>query len=154
MTAKNRKSNIAAARDVTTGTPIRFETAASARKKRHPARAVLVAAPEEFAGGFVDFLKDNAVVGVAVGFVIGLQAQTFMKQLVASIIDPAFSLLFGQALSQRTLTLTFHGRTGVFTWGALCYSFLSFLFVLASIYIIYRLFKLDKLKKLEEEKKK
>lgn len=151
MTARKSKSNIEEARDVTTGTPIRFESASSKRKKKSRAY-VLVAAPEEFAGGFVDFLKDNAVVGVAVGFVIGLQAQTFMKQLIASIIDPAFSLIFGQALSQRTLTLTFHGRTAIFTWGALCYSFISFLFLLAAIYLIYRLFKLDRLKKPEDGK--
>lgn len=151
MAAKKSKSNIDQAQDVTTGTPIRFENAKSKRKRKNRA-AALVAAPEEFAGGFVEFLKDNAVVGVAIGFVIGLQAQSLMKQLIASFIDPAFTLFFGQALSQRTLTITVGERSASFTWGAFVYSLVSFIFVLAAIYLIYRVFKLNKLDKPKDEK--
>ena len=151
MTAKKSKSNIEKAQDVTTGTPIRFESAHSKRKRKYKA-ATLVKAPEEFAGGFVGFLKDNAVVGVAIGFVIGLQAQALMKQLIASFIDPAFTLFFGQSLSQRTLVITVGDKPASFTWGAFLYALVSFIFVLASIYVIYKLFKLNKLDKPKDEK--
>jgi len=151
MTAKKSKSNIAQAQDITSGSPIRLESAHSKRKRKSKA-AVLVTAPEEFAGGFVNFLRDNAVVGVAIGFVIGLQAQALMKQLIASFIDPAFSLFFGQALSQRTLTITLHDRSASFTWGAFVYSLVSFIFVLAAIYLIYRVFRLNKLDKPKDDK--
>ncbi len=151
MAAKKTKSNIEKAQDVTTGTPIRFETASSKRKRKSRA-TVLVTAPEEFAGGFVDFLRDNAVVGVAIGFVIGLQAQALMKQLIASFIDPAFTLFFGQALSQRAFTLTFNGRAATFTWGAFAYALISFIFVLAAIYLIYKVFRLNKLDKPKDDK--
>jgi large-conductance mechanosensitive channel len=87
------------------------------------------------------------VVGVAIGFVIGLQAQTLVKQLIASFIDPLFNLLFGKALNERQFHITFHGRTEAFSWGAFVYSLLSFIFVLGSIYAIYRIFKLDRLEK-------
>jgi large-conductance mechanosensitive channel len=152
MTARNRNSNIEKAQDVTSGTPIRFETASSKRKNKHPARAAVLAAPEEFAGGFIDFLRENAIVGLAIGFVIGLQAQLLVKQLIASFIDPAFQLLFGQALSLRTFSLHFHGRISNFSWGAFVYSVLSFLFILAVIYAIYKLFKLDRIDKPKKDK--
>ena len=151
MTAKKTKSNIDKVQDVTSGTPIRFEAATSKRKRKSRA-TVLVTAPEEFAGGFIDFLRDNAVVGVAIGFVIGLQAQALMKQLISSFIDPAFTLFFGQALSQRSFTLTLHGRSATFTWGAFMYALVGFIFVLAAIYIIYKVFRLNKLDKPKEDK--
>lgn len=97
--------------------------------------------------GFVAFLRDYAVVGLAVGFVIGLQAQNLVKQLVSSFIDPAFQLLFGQALSQRAFILHFHDRTASFTWGAFVYGMLNFVFVLGAIYVIVKFFSLDKLDK-------
>lgn len=102
-------------------------------------------------GGFVDFLREHAVVGLAIGFVIGTQVQTVVKQLVASFIDPLFQLLFGKALSQRTFTLHWHTRAANFGWGAFVYGLLDFVFVLAAIYAIVALLKLDRL---DQPKKK
>lgn len=146
MAAKKNNSNIAAAQDVTTGTPIRFETAKSSRKPK-PNPALAAAHEINPVGGFMAFLRDYAVVGLAVGFIIGLQAQNLVKQLVASFIDPAFNLLFGQALSQRTFTMEWHDRTSDFPWGAFVYVLLNFLFVIAVIYAIVKILKLDRLDK-------
>lgn len=135
------------------GSTIRFEAPKSDRKPKP--NVVLVAAEElNPVGGFVDFLRKYAVVGLAVGFIIGLQAQTLVKQLVTSFIDPAFQLFFGQALQSRTFVLHLHDRTIPFPWGAFVYQLLDFLFVLAAIYIIIRFFSLDKLDKPKKSKKK
>ncbi|GAC1503406.1 MAG: hypothetical protein NVS1B10_08460 [Candidatus Saccharimonadales bacterium] len=128
---------------VTTGNTVKIELPDG--KKRRKPRVSVVDGADEFVGGFVEFLRERAVVGLAVGFVIGTQAQVLVKQLVASFIDPAFTLLFGQALSQRTFTLHFHTRLAHFAWGALAYAVLNFLFVLFAIYLIIKFFKLDRL---------
>ena len=104
--------------------------------------------------GFVGFLREYAVVGLAVGFAVGSQAQQVVKQVLSSFLDPAFQLLFGKALSTRTFTLHFRGHAANFGWGELIYSILNFLFVLAAIYAIIKVFKLDKLKKQPEKKPK
>lgn len=104
--------------------------------------------------GFVGFLKEYAVVGLAVGFAVGTQAQQVVKQILSSFLDPSFQLVFGKVLSSRTFTLHFQGHSADFGWGALLYSILNFLFVLAAIYTIIKLFKLDKLKKVARSKKK
>ena len=104
--------------------------------------------------GFIGFLKEYAVVGLAVGFAVGSQAQQVVKQILSSFIDPSFQLIFGKVLSARTFTLHFQGHSADFGWGALLYSILNFLFVLAAIYTIIKIFKLDKLKKVEAAKKK
>jgi large conductance mechanosensitive channel protein len=144
MTAKRKANKLPPAQAVTTGTALRMEPPRSRRQPK-PNPAVVVMQEVNPVTGFIGFLRDYAVVGLAVGFVIGLQAQTLVRQLVSSFIDPAFQLLFGQALNQRSFVLEFHGRSQHITWGAFVYSLLNFLFVLAAIYLIVKVFALDKL---------
>ena len=100
-------------------------------------------------GGFVDFLREHAIVGLAVGFVLGAQVQTVVKQLITSLIDPLFKLLLpgDKVLSDRSFTLYFNGKSAPFGWGAIAYTLLDFLFVAVAIYVIIKFFKLDKLDK-------
>lgn len=103
--------------------------------------------------GFIGFLRERAVVGVAIAFVVASQMQVFAKALVDQMISPAFQLLFGgQELPKRIFTLHWHGREGVFHWGAVLYSLVNFLFIVAAIYLIIRFLKLDKLDKKSDTK--
>jgi large conductance mechanosensitive channel len=101
--------------------------------------------------GFVNFLREYAVVGVAIGFIIGLQAQTLMKQLVDSFLTPLLNLLVGNVQSKQTM-LSIGDKTATFEWGKFVYSFVSFLFILLFIYLIIKLFKLDRLGKKKGKK--
>jgi large-conductance mechanosensitive channel len=105
------------------------------------------------ASGFVKFLRENAIVGLAIGFVVGAQVQTVVKQLITSFIDPLSQLLFGKALSDRTFTMHFNGHTAAFGWGTFANVLINFIFVLVVIYIIIKLLKLDKLDKLKDDAK-
>ena len=96
-------------------------------------------------GGFVTFLREHAIVGLAVGFVIGAQVQAVVKQLIASFIDPFSKLLFGGQLSKQTFTLNWRHGAADFGWGAFAYVLVDFLFVLAIIYVVIKFLKLDKL---------
>jgi large-conductance mechanosensitive channel len=149
MTARSRRRPVDRTKVVTAGTTISFEEPKSDRGKPPVAKVIV----EEInpVGGFVSFLREYAVVGLAIGFVIGLQAQNLVRQLIASFIDPSFNLLFGQALNQRTFTLHFHQRVANFPWGAFVYVVMNFLFVLAAIYILVKLFGLDKFEKAKKK---
>jgi large-conductance mechanosensitive channel len=117
--------------------------------KKHKVRVLLDTddvVREQFSG-FVGFVREHAIVGLAVGFIIGQQAQGIIKQLVTSFIDPAFQLFFGQQLSTRTFTLHFGQRHANFGWGGMVYVLLNLVFVLAVIYFLLKVFKLDKLDK-------
>src|SRR6267142_1461655 len=95
------------------GSTIRFEEPRS-RRQHNP----LLDPPDVHpVSGFLDFLREYSVVSLAIAFVIGLQSQVLVKQLLASFIDPLSKLLFGQVLSSRTFTLEFHGRAVDFAWG-------------------------------------
>jgi large-conductance mechanosensitive channel len=87
-----------------------------------------------------------------IGFVIGNQVTTIVKQLIQSFLDPLTQLLFGTALSNRTFKLHLHGRTANFDWGAMVNALIIFLFVVITMYIFIRALKLDKLEeKIEKE---
>lgn len=151
MAAKTRKRKPESQiRTVTTGTLLRMEEPSSDRKQK-PNPAVVLVHEINPVGGFIGFLREHAVVGLAIGFVVGLQAQELVKLLVGSFINPAFQLFFGQALSQRTIVLTWHDRAATFGWGGFAYGLLNFLFVLLAIYAIVKFFNLDKLDKPKEE---
>ena len=130
----------------TSGDSVKIETPASGH---HGKQGLNVFVTPDFVtdpiDGFVGFLKEYAVVGLAVGFAVGSQAQQVVKQILTTFIDPAFQLLLGKALSTRTFTLHFRDHAANFGWGALIYSIVDFLFVLAAIYTIIKVFKLDKL---------
>ena len=137
------------------GGNIRLEEAKSSRQssgKYRPRFSVNVT-EEIKPRGFIGFLKQYAVIGLIIGFVLGGQVQSLVKQLVQSFLDPLTQLLFGTALSARTFTLHFHDRSANFAWGAFVYAFLIFLFVLVTLYIVIRWLKLDKLDKKPETKK-
>lgn len=99
------------------------------------------------AKGFVNFLREHAVVGLAVGFIIGLQAQTFMRQLVDSFVTPMLTFLLGNDLIKKQFVLHKDGATLAFTWGQFVYAFVNFLFVVLVVYLLVKLFRLDKLDK-------
>ncbi len=101
----------------------------------------------EFVSGFLDFMRNHAVVSLAVGFVIATQVQALVKQMVDSFITPTAQFFFKNALVNDNLTIHLQGRNVVYDWGIFVNDFINFLFVLLAIYLIIKIFKLEKLNK-------
>lgn len=143
--SNSRKRNANTTRVVTTGSTIRIEQPKSSRSSKSTV-SVVVGSDLNPVNGFVDFLREHAIVGLAVGFAIGTQAQSLVKQLTDSFISPLLSLIIRGNIQTKQSVAHIAGRTSLpFTWGKLIYAFINFLFVLAVIYVIIKLFKLDKL---------
>ncbi|HUA13172.1 MAG TPA: MscL family protein [Candidatus Sulfotelmatobacter sp.] len=140
---------------VTTAGNIRFESTPKDRthKPTRSKAAVGIASHIRPGHGFFDFLREHAVVGLVIGFVLGTQVQVLVKQLVQSFIDPLTQLVFGTAVSAKSFTLHFNGRSAQFQWGALVYSLVIFLFVLLTLYILLKMLRLDKFDKKNDESK-
>jgi large-conductance mechanosensitive channel len=128
---------------LTSGTTIRIEEPTSGRKPK-PNPATVIVQEANPLDGFVMFLREHAIVGLAVGFAIATQVQALVKQLITSFIDPMYGLFFSQKLSDKTVTLHWHDRAQIFTWGAFAYTMLDFIFVIGVIYSIIKIFNLDK----------
>jgi large conductance mechanosensitive channel len=103
--------------------------------------------------GFVEFLREQSVVGLAIGLVLGTQAKVLIDQLIASFINPLVGLLLpGQGtLKDKVFTIELNGKTASFGWGAFVISLLTFLIVAAVVYFVFKGLKLDRLDKKKEE---
>jgi large-conductance mechanosensitive channel len=136
---------------ITNGTTFRLEQPKSSRKSK-PSTATLVVQEINPVDGFVGFLRDHAIVGLSIGFILGNQMSAFVKVLVASFIDPLTQLFFGKALSTRTFYLHFHHHSALFSWGSVIYNIIILIFLLIFVYLAVRVFNLDKLDKPKEKK--
>jgi large-conductance mechanosensitive channel len=135
------------------GQPDKVEMKAEVRRGKMKGRKVTVLLDaddvvREQVGGFITFIREHAIVGVAIGFVVGTQAQAVVKQLIDSFITPALNLLIGGAsLDKRMFNLSLFHNTQAFYWGKMALVLVNLLVVLATIYILVRVLNLDKLDK-------
>jgi large conductance mechanosensitive channel len=116
--------------------------------KRHHGVAVLLDSDDvvrEQVGGFMHFLRDYAVVGLAVGFIIGQQAQGVIKQLVDSFVTPVLDVMFGSSLQNESFRLVLGANHATVAWGKFVYLLLEFVVVMIVIYAAVKFFKLDRL---------
>lgn len=100
----------------------------------------------EQVSGFTNFLKEYAVVGLAIGFIIGQQANAVVKQFVASFVEPLLQFAFGGTLSKQVILVHHNHKAIPIAWGAFVYLFIEFLFVAVAIYVVIKLLRLDRLK--------
>jgi large conductance mechanosensitive channel protein len=128
------------------------KAAATVRAKAQKARTKTGRATK--LDGFMHFFRDQGVVGLAIGLVIGTQVKLVVDQFIASFVNPILGLLLpGQGdLSQKKVTLTISefGKTAVFSWGQFAYVLLSFIAVAIIIYYIIHFLKLDKIDRKKE----
>ncbi len=99
--------------------------------------------------GFVDFIRTQGIVGLAIGFVMGIQAKALVDQFTSSFINPLLGLLFNsnQPLSDKTVYVQINSRSATFGWGAFVYAVINFLIIAAVIYFTFKWLRLDKLDK-------
>ena len=100
--------------------------------------------------GFVDFIREQSVVGLAIGLVIGTQLKQLVDSIVANFISPILSLILpGEgALEKKSFVVHAFGKTSApFGWGKVLLTFISFVAVAALVYALYKLLRLDRLAK-------
>lgn len=126
---------------------LRAKRAAAAREKAKLVRHKAKRAPAKQAEGFMNFIRTQGVIGLAIGLVLGTQIKAVVDQLIASFINPLLGLVLpGEGdLNQKTFTLVLFGKKAVFAYGAFIFVLLSFLIVAIVIYYIVKLLRLDKL---------
>jgi len=130
------------------------KTAAAARRKNAAEKAKTVASTgaghvKGQVGGFLDFIRSQGVIGLAVGLAIGAAAGDTVKKLVEGFINPIVQFITGTDSTLATSTWTFEafGRSATFAWGAAVSSLITLVATALVIYWIVNIFKLDKLDK-------
>ena len=100
-------------------------------------------------GGFMQFVREQGVVGLAVGLAIGTAATVFVKSIVDNIIIPVIGFLLPGEGSLAEKSSCLSSVNGVCTdevkWGLVISNFITFIAVAAVIYFVVKGLKLDKL---------
>lgn len=124
-----------------------------AKKKVMIEKAVVMTMPPIHAPhwlqGFVDFVREQGVIGLAIGLVLGTQIKTLVDQLVLSFVNPLVGLLLpgGGTLQDKAFRISDQS----FKWGAFVSQMISFIIVCAIVYFLVKGLKLDKLDKKKED---
>lgn len=95
--------------------------------------------------GFVQFIREQGVVGLAIGFLLGGAVSKVVSALVTDIINPILSFVIGSAegLKQASIPL---GDARIL-WGDFISVIIDFLIIAGVIYFGFKGFGIDKLDK-------
>ena len=102
------------------------------------------------ANGFIEFVREQGVVGLAIGFVIGAAAATLVKSLIDNVVMPPIGILLGSADGLKGLQVslgTHDGKEAILHYGVFLNDLVNFLILALAIYIVVRILRLDRLDK-------
>lgn len=103
---------------------------------------------------FLDFIRTQGVVGLAVGLVLGGAVSVLVKSLIDNVVMPPLGFLLGSAQGIIGLTWTL-GKTSagvpvVLHYGTFLNDFINFVVIAFVIYFIIHLLRFDKIDKKKE----
>ncbi len=94
--------------------------------------------------GFATFIREQGVVGLAVGFILGGAVSKTVTSLVENIINPLVGLALGKVnLSDKLVTI---GDASL-KYGAFITTIIDFIIIAAVVYFVIRGLGLDKVDK-------
>lgn len=95
--------------------------------------------------GFLDFIREQGVVGLAVGFILGGAVSKVVSSLVSDIINPFLGVALGAAGDLKSAALTLGGIT--IPYGNFLNTAVDFIVIALVVYFGVKLLKLDRLDK-------
>ena len=100
--------------------------------------------------GFIDFIRKQGVIGLAVGFILGGAVSKVVASIVADIINPLIGLILGAAGGLQGMIIKI-GSAQIMV-GNFIATLIDFLVIALVVYYGVKLLKLDKLDKKEGKK--
>lgn len=95
--------------------------------------------------GFVDFIREQGVIGLAVGFLLGGAVSKFVTAFITDLINPILGVILGMASGLKEAYFTI--GTVKFMYGDFISSFIDFIIIALVVYFGVRALKLDRLDK-------
>ena len=125
------------------------KSTSKSKKATQAVKKTVQAKTTDNVSGFVDFIRTQGVIGLAIGLVIGTQVKSLVDQFLRSFVDPLLGLFIGggQGLGAKTLYIQVGSRSALFGWGAFLYALIDFITIAAVIFFTFKWLRLDKLDK-------
>ncbi len=119
------------------------------RRKRSVAKKV-TGKSVQHASGFMDFIRTQGVVGLAVALVLGGAVAVMVKSLIDNVVMPPLGFVLGSAEGLKGLEMTLGragGKQAVLHYGVFLNDLVNFIVIALVIYMVVHLLGLDKLDK-------
>lgn len=118
-----------------------------------PAKSLVTVGGKQVSG-FLDFIRTQGVVGLAVGLILGGAVTILVKSLVDNVILPPIGLLLGSGDGLKGLSWTIGkgngGDPAIIYYGTFLNDFINFLIIALVVYLIFNTLGLTKLDKKKE----
>lgn len=98
--------------------------------------------------GFIEFIREKGVVGLAVGFILGGSISKLVTSLVNDVVNPLIGLLLG--FTKGLQTASFKAGSATILWGHFISTLIDFVIVAFVVYFGVKIFRLDKLEKTKQ----
>jgi large conductance mechanosensitive channel len=98
--------------------------------------------------GFIDFIREQGVVGLAVGFILGGAVSKVVAALVTDIVNPLLSVALGATGGLKTASVSI--GSAKILYGDLISVVIDFLVIALVVYFGVKLIGFDKLDKKDE----
>lgn len=114
----------------------------------------IVTVSESGVKGFVDFIRTQGVIGLAVGLVLGGAVSVLVKSLVDNVVMPPIGLLLGSGDGLKGLSWTIGKGNGndpaIIYYGTFLNDLVNFIIIALVIYFVFHLLGLTKIDKKKE----
>lgn len=93
--------------------------------------------------GFLEFVRERGVSGIAVGIILGAAVTKLVNSLVTDVLNPALGVFLGftKGLEKEFTQI---GRIKI-TWGVFLVNLIDFLTIALVVYFLFKLLRIDKL---------
>ena len=95
--------------------------------------------------GFLDFIREQGAVGLAVGFILGGAVSDLVKSIIDNIVNPLLGIVLNNVEGLEAATFEILGAT--IKYGALISTLINFCVIAAVVYFGVKKLGLDKLDK-------
>lgn len=112
--------------------------------ERTDGKRVILTTPKKAFVGFLDFIRERGVMGLAIGFILGSAVQRVVTAFVNDIVNPLVGILLGRADGIKAFAV------GPFLIGDFISVAIDFLILAAIVYFIFKGLRLDLLDKKKE----
>ena len=99
--------------------------------------------------GFIEFIRERGVVGLAIGFILGGAVSKLVAAIVTDLINPIIGLLLGKIGNLKDAYLAI-GQSKIM-WGDFINTLIDFTIISAVVYFGVTLLRLDKLEKKKDK---
>lgn len=86
--------------------------------------------------GFMSFVREQGVVGLAVGLILGGAVSKFVTAIIDDLVNPIVGILLGSTEGLAKMQFVIPGTKAAIMWGHLVSASLDFIVIAAVVYYV------------------